>query len=458
MRRTTSLTLTALVVCSLGLPDAVAGHLNKETKLTASDGAAFDFFGVSLSVDADTIVVGAFRDDDKGSSSGSAYVFRRSLTGWVEEQKLIAGDGVRRDEFGVSVSVDMDTIVVGAFRDDDKGSSSGSAYVFRRGLTGWVEEQKLTASDGVVFAFFGRSVSVDADTIVVGALADRDKGFDSGSAYVFESNVFESNQPPMADAGADTLAECTSPAGALMALDGSASTDADSTPGTNDDIVLFEWFENFGTSYPILLGTGETLDVPLTLSSHVITLRVTDSFGDTDTDQAQITVQDTAPPMLRHLVEVVPEYRGKFGRDDAVFRSLGVQVIDQCDQNPLAGAVAMNGSGVQPGDLLRLKLNKEARIKESDGEFTMRMEAPQFIFSATAVDSSGNETTFEAAIHLEDLAGSELEVDEVVPGTERRRGVPISGDAQEEFEEHVKDLVEDGFLNPPGLSSSLATE
>ena len=126
-------------------------------KLTASDGAVSDEFGRSVSVDGDTMVVGAYRDDDNGFQSGSAYVFVRPSGGdWSEASqvaKLTASDGAADDEFGISVSVDGDTVVVGANGHDDSGSDSGSAYVFVKPLTGWAdatETAKLTASDGAV--------------------------------------------------------------------------------------------------------------------------------------------------------------------------------------------------------------------------------------------------------------------------------------------------------------------
>ena len=162
-------------------------------KLTASDGAAGDRFGTSVSVDGDTIVVGANGDDDSGSATGSAYVFVRPSAGWAtttETAKLTASDGARNDNFGYSISVDGETVIVGAYGDNDNGSvwGAGSAYVFVRPSAGWAtatETAKLTASDGVGGDQFGRTVSVDGDTVVVGVYLDDDNGADSGSAYVF---------------------------------------------------------------------------------------------------------------------------------------------------------------------------------------------------------------------------------------------------------------------------------
>jgi hypothetical protein len=105
-------------------------------------------------------------------------------------------------------------------------------------------------------------------------------------------------RPPTAVAASAPFAECTSAAGATVVLDGSGSLDPSSTPGTHDGIVLFEWFENLGLPGQTLLDTGETVSIPLPLGAHAITLRVTDSLGQTAADTLLVTVQDTTPPEL----------------------------------------------------------------------------------------------------------------------------------------------------------------
>jgi len=162
-------------------------------KLTAGDGAYDDRFGGAVAVSGDTVVIGAYRDDDRGYNSGSAYVYQRPDTGWVTTSvytaKLTAGDGAASDSFGQSVSVSDDTVVIGAYRDDDQGYNSGSAYVYERPDTGWATTgsfmAKLTADDGAAYDQFGWSLSVDGDTVVVGAYGDDDHGADSGAAYVY---------------------------------------------------------------------------------------------------------------------------------------------------------------------------------------------------------------------------------------------------------------------------------
>ena len=161
------------------------GTWSQQAKLTASDAAEFDLFGNSVAVSGDTAVVGNRGDADGGLDSGSAYVFVRSGTTWSQQAKLTASDAAEFDLFGNSVAVSGDTAVIGADFDDDAGLNSGSAYVFVRSGTTWSQQAKLTASDAAADDFFGDSVAVSGDTAVVGAPWDDDAGLNSGSAYVF---------------------------------------------------------------------------------------------------------------------------------------------------------------------------------------------------------------------------------------------------------------------------------
>ena len=158
-----------------------------EQKLTASDGAAFDEFGNSVAFSDSTIVVGAPDAIDGDPDQGAAYVFNRQLGAWSEPQKLTASDGAADNFFGWSVAVSDSTIVVGAWPDDIGGNADqGSAYVFNRVGGSWIETEKLTASDGTAGDHFGWSVAVSGSTIIVGALSDKiGANFFQGSAYVF---------------------------------------------------------------------------------------------------------------------------------------------------------------------------------------------------------------------------------------------------------------------------------
>lgn len=171
--------------------DTATGTINESLKLTASDGAADDGFGGSVSLSGGIGLIGAVGDDDRGSNAGSAYVFRNldTASGSITQNaKLTASDGAANDYFGFAVSLDGKLGLVGAYADDDKGSASGSVYVFRNldTASGSVTQNaKLTASDGAVGDNFGYSVSVSGGTGLVGALYDNPKGGASGSAYLF---------------------------------------------------------------------------------------------------------------------------------------------------------------------------------------------------------------------------------------------------------------------------------
>lgn len=150
-------------------------------KLTAFDAAKDDRFGESVAISGDRIVVGAHRHDADGTNSGSAYIFD---TEGNEIAKLTAGDAGKQDRFGSAVAISGDRIVVGAPRNSDDGSNSGSAYIFD---TKGNQIAKLTAFDAAKDDRFGESVAISGDRIIVGAPRDDGEGTNSGSAYVFDT-------------------------------------------------------------------------------------------------------------------------------------------------------------------------------------------------------------------------------------------------------------------------------
>jgi len=150
----------------------------QQAKLMASDGAVEDRFGNAVSLYGDTALIGAKGDADYGTNTGSVYVFTRNGTNWTQQAKLLASDGAEQDGFGFSVSLSGDTALIGAWHDDDKASDSGSAYVFTRTDTNWMQQAKLLASNGAVNDYFGEVVSLDGDTAFIGASS-------KDSTYVF---------------------------------------------------------------------------------------------------------------------------------------------------------------------------------------------------------------------------------------------------------------------------------
>jgi len=171
--------------------DNISDTWTQTTKLLASDGEPFDYLGFSVTISGDglTAIVGVYGDDDNGSFSGSAYIFNYANGTWTQTTKLLASDGAPSDYFGYSVSISNDglTAIVGAYRDDDNGSGSGSAYIFNYANGTWTQTTKLLASDGAPSDFFSISVSISNDglTAIVGAYLDDDDGSNSGSAYIF---------------------------------------------------------------------------------------------------------------------------------------------------------------------------------------------------------------------------------------------------------------------------------
>ncbi len=158
----------------------------QQAKLLAPDGAANDNFGRSAGISGDTIVIGAQNDDDHGTDSGSANIFVRTGNTWTWQAKLTASDGAPLDRLGWQIDISGDTVVASSHRDNDHGPDSGSAYVFVRAPDGtWFQEAKLTASDAAPADEFGHAVAISGDTILVGAYKNDDAGSSSGAAYVF---------------------------------------------------------------------------------------------------------------------------------------------------------------------------------------------------------------------------------------------------------------------------------
>jgi hypothetical protein len=191
---------------------------SQQAYLKASQVRVEDQFGVSVALSGDTLVVGAFSEDSSttgvnstpnvsAANAGAAYVFVRSGTTWSQQAYLKASQVTLNDNFGFSVAVSGDTVVVGAFNEDssttgvgstpnESASGAGAAYVFVRSGTTWSQQAYLKASQVSVDDNFGRSVAVSGGTVVVGAYLEdssttgvnstpNENDTDAGAAYVF---------------------------------------------------------------------------------------------------------------------------------------------------------------------------------------------------------------------------------------------------------------------------------
>jgi len=183
-------------------------------------------------------VIGARRDDTIRQSAGAAYVFERDGSTWTQAVKLLAGDGAVGQNFGSSVAIEAERIVVGAAGPD----AFGSAYVFLEYLGGWTHGAKLVPSDGGLTTEFGSTLAIAGDSILVGARRASGPFGDRGAAYVFQMPSFATaycfgagcpcgNDDPVYGCANSSLGLDGIPQGGLLAACGSASVAA-------DDLVL----------------------------------------------------------------------------------------------------------------------------------------------------------------------------------------------------------------------------
>jgi hypothetical protein len=248
---------------------------------------------------------------DSRTDEGRAFLYLGSATGPAPSPAWSAFGDQPGGQFGFSVAAAGDVngdgfgdLVVGQESYSNGqyeegrlllyyGSSSGTLST-----PGWmVESEQPPAKLGFSVASAG-DVNGDGLADLVAGADWYPNGQDLvGAALLFLGSPSE-NRSPAARAGVDSRTECASPAGATVALDGSASFDLNSTPGTDDDIVSYEWIEFLGQPAQRLLGSGRLLQVGLPLGEHLITLRVTDRAGATGIDEVNATVVDTEPPRI----------------------------------------------------------------------------------------------------------------------------------------------------------------
>ena len=182
MRRLQVTILTLLFGIGLAIQSSA-----DRVQLNTSAAVIHDNLGASVGMSGDYAMVGVPNDDtDDGRNAGSLQVFFRSETGWVQHQKLNASDAVGGDQFGTTLAMSGDYAIVGAPRKDDVGNNSGAAYIFTRQGTEWVEQAKLVAPDARKGDYFGISVAIDGDTALVGGHRINKPMADAGSVYVFE--------------------------------------------------------------------------------------------------------------------------------------------------------------------------------------------------------------------------------------------------------------------------------
>jgi len=167
------------------------------SKLVPEDGAAFDRFGYCVDIYNNVIAIGSVYDDDMGEDSGSVYIYRLENDQWNLESKLLSDTQEEGDFFGATLSLNSNIIAVGAVYDDVMGSNSGSVSLFSYDNNTWSETEKIVAFDGMEYDFFGNAIDLNNDRLIIGSFHDNNSYQNSGSVYVYDIN--QNNQVDLID-------------------------------------------------------------------------------------------------------------------------------------------------------------------------------------------------------------------------------------------------------------------
>ncbi len=252
--RTRSMLTGLLVVFALGsgTPSAQAVPFFEATRLTAADGSANDFLGSRVAVSGDTLVAGAAGDD---GGRGAAYVFRRTTDDWADAEqvaKLTAAGVGASHEFGRSVAIDGDTIVVGA------APTGQRAYVFVKPAGGWHDAtQSATLAVAGAGTFFGISVAIRGGVVAVGAMADGTGGANGeGAVHVFERPLAGWSGTPVrsavligSDGGAEDFLGASVAVADTFIVAGRPGDDVGVSPNTIQDVGSVAVFNRPGATW-----------------------------------------------------------------------------------------------------------------------------------------------------------------------------------------------------------------
>ena len=294
-----------------------AGVWGQQAYLKASNAGAGDDFGRAVAVSGHTIAVGADQEDGGATgvngnqalgpvdASGAVYVFVRSLDVWTQQAYVKASNTGVGDQFGITLGLSGDTLVVGAPAEDSAAvgingdgtsnalAESGAAYIFQRGVGAWSQRYYVKASNAGTSDLFGAAVAIAGDIVVIGAGGEdsaatgintgqtNNGAQGAGAAYAI---VRPPNQAPTALAGSDrTYTLAAGLTTTSVTLDGSSSFDP------NNDPIAFQWQTGSGQ----VIASSATVTRTLGVGVHSFTLTVDDGNGGVSTDTLQVTVRGT---------------------------------------------------------------------------------------------------------------------------------------------------------------------
>lgn len=199
--------------------------------LTPSDAKSTAEFGYSVALDEDTLVVGAPLQRTGMNSTGGAWVFRRSGGEWVEHQRLVPVLLETGDQLGISVALSGDTILVGAVNHDTDGSNAGAAWAFVEDEGVWVEQARLIPTDTGESNHFGHSVALQGEIAVVGALGH------SANIFTRSGSTWTAGPQLLPDAQGFSYAHSIAIGGDRIAVGSHSDSDAGTSAGA---VYLFE--------------------------------------------------------------------------------------------------------------------------------------------------------------------------------------------------------------------------
>jgi hypothetical protein len=214
------------------------------------------------------------------------------------------------------------------------------------------------------------------------------------------------DRPPVARIRTAAHQECTSPRGTSVLLDASSSEDPDSTPGTNDDIVSFVWYEDYETESQKVLGFDERLSANLLLGTHRVTLVATDGLGAVSQSTSSIEVSDSTPPSLfvalsrsllwppdNHMVDILADVRGSDACGDPSVVLARIGSTEQSAEDPEL-------LDIQGADFGTLDLHFQLRAARDGGN-----GGRTYMVTYQATDSSGNTATAEGTVSVPTSSG-----------------------------------------------------
>jgi hypothetical protein len=278
------------------------------------------------------------------------------------------------------------------------GSTALSAIVLGSDLSPTVDDTvTFTATDGIL-ASGGQKIATDSAGLAPDTLSVTESGpslITVTAATATETKTLDIivDIAPVADAGDDQTVYCPTP----VTLDGSGSTDANSTAGTNDDITSFEWFEG-----QTKIADGEVAQVDLAVGIHAITLQVTDKAGATATDDVTITVVDTTPPVV--TLHMSPDYL--WPPNHKMKNVHAILDIQDCDPAPTVELVSVTsnepanglGDGDTSPDISGASLGTDDRDVKVRAERSGTGSGRVYTFVYRVTDASGNFTDATATV------------------------------------------------------------